>query len=145
MAYQVVGWIEVTRDKAVERGAPANWAGVLRLAPLAVAGDAVSNLLFGLAKIRRPPHLFADRGLPADPSPSLQTEIAEGRALEQESEGDMGHTFASWREIREVVWGVHNVDPTRSSWATIFDAIEAFERRLNLRPEALRLVVWASW
>ncbi|MCA9575409.1 MAG: hypothetical protein KC668_08225 [Myxococcales bacterium] len=149
MPYDVLGWIETTwttsEDRAEMRVGDAEWfpwSGTVCLDGLGLPGDAVSNLLFGLAKEPAERALFAGRGLPPEPSRRVIDDYAEDqRAVEP----CFGHTFATLTELRSVRWDSFGVSLEESAWSHVVRLMEELSEVDQFDADRVRIAVWACW
>jgi hypothetical protein len=145
MSYDIRGWVEVTACGPEMRvGIESLWMPLMSLAPFNVAGDEISDYLFGLSKVPSGPGLFGGRGVPDDCSKATRASIDANRAfIKRHGEGDFGHTHASLQEIDEALKRPGAPNDADSEWRHVLASI-----RFALRPHAAvlrwcRLVVWA--
>jgi hypothetical protein len=149
MPFWIEGWVEVARveDKADEYA----WQGLMRINPLVDTADEMSECLFGLSKRVVAGEFevavsFGSRGIPPNPSSSLQEEIATIEAHERRfGEGEMGgYTHATWRELKSLdsISAGSRVD---SEWSLMFNLLRCLEQSGRYDDDGIRLVVWYNW
>jgi len=144
MPYDVSGWVEVSRGDVIERGRD-EWCGTLCLDPFILSGDAVSERLFGLAKVTRSRAPFALRGTPQHCSPALQDSLARNAEWTRKyGEGDHGHTWALWSELKPRLAELDPADSEDSEWLPVFAVVGELENA-GFPPKDIRFVIWGNW
>lgn len=144
MPYDVSGWIEVLWDWTLEEEKQL-WSGVINLDRFMLSGDIVSNMLFGLAKRPVEQALFLDRRIPDDCSDLVRAEVIKNNNfIAKYGEGDFSHTYATWFEIKQYIEIIDIKDIAKSEWKVIFNIVEILVEN-KIKPEWIRLVVWANW
>ena len=144
MPLEVFGYVELAY------GTPGDgevlWIPALVLDAFTIGGDAVSDLLFGLAKHRSRRSLYARRGIPSDSSTLVARDFEDNRLfITTHGEGAFGHSHATFGEIERVPWDAHGVDPQASEWWTVFELARVMRGRLGITNDRLRVVAWATW
>jgi hypothetical protein len=138
MPFDVFGFVEIAY------GTPAHgdavWFSAIALDAFTIGGDAVSDLMFGLAKQPSGRGLYAERGIPPDSSALVRRDFEDGGAQHA-----FGHSYATLVEIDGIAWDVHGVDPSTSEWWTVLELVGVIRRRLGLTNDRVRIVVWATW
>lgn len=157
MPYDVLGWVEGRWSHDNDTGVD-QWYALLNLSPFFLFGDAISDEMFGLAKVPSDQPHFPGRGIPLDASSTVVDECQRNKCLfEKKGDGDFGHTYALYSELRPLLFNVPRLSvesachekgrPSSaepSNWAPVFAILETLVRH-GFEADSLRLVVWASW
>jgi len=144
MPFDVSGWVEVSLGDVVEKGRN-DWIGTLFLGPFRLSGDAVSERLFGLAKMTRSRAPYAERGAPQDCSRAIADEIARNAAfVRTHGEGAHGLTWALWSELEPEIDDFDSADLAESEWRPVFALVRELDSA-GFLPEDIRFVVWGCW
>lgn len=144
MPYDVSGWIEILWDHTLE-DEKQEWSGVINLNRFCLSGDYLSSLFFGLAKSPAKEALFVNRGVPDDCSSHVAEEVRQNEDfIKKHGEGDFGHTYALWSEIKPHLNNIDKKELAESEWKLIFEIINLFVKP-QFQPEWIRFVVWGNW
>lgn len=148
MPYFVTGWVETTYIPPEERDPDLSmWMPLLSLHAFNLAGDVISQYLFGLGKMRMA-GLYENRGIPRDSCSTVLRDFEENEAfVRRVGEGDFGHTHATLDEIRAALSlaGAPALDES-AEWAHAIASAEYAARAPNVgAPSFCRFIVWANW
>ena len=144
MPYEVSGWIEVVWDHTLDEEVQ-SWAVVVDLHRLCLLGDYTSHTLFGLSKRIETQSYFENRGIPSDPSPEVKKYYEDNEIfIADVGEGDFGFTYASWKEMKELIEKVGIERDISNEWKQAFSLANSLSRGLY-SAEEIRFVVYANW
>ena len=150
MSFDIEGWVEISRFRGEEQRDEFAWRGAIRLGTIIDTSDDFSEQFFGLSRRcvsgeKVIMAVFANRGIPPNPSQEVRTEIDVIMKHEQQyGQGEYGgYTYALWRELKNIPG--FNVMYKDSDWNTVMNMIDQLEKDYRFSDEQIRLVIWFCW
>ncbi|NHZ98453.1 hypothetical protein [Massilia sp. CCM 8734] len=146
MPYDITCWVEVGTEpmkSASPKVVPASWVAIKELSHINFRPDCFSADVFALAKhADEGMGIFADRGIPGNPSGAVIDFLA---AIELETIADggdlgfMGHTYVTLLELKRIAL------PSSGQWHMLLQKIAAFQRESGHADSEVRLVLIGDW